>query len=277
MAHKTDKTAEMFPEGAAKPKARKSKASDPGLSSAIDAAEVVEAEEGLSEATFDRAESLPEEALPAPDSTPSQDAASLDDELASAVAPEDDDVELSEEDLGPPHYTSIPRRTSPPKMVPIRIFPKSVGSATIYMLALNRDAQSDGDQDTYPLTQPTRVKLTGHPVFQKGIRRFQIRLGATSLGRPFFLEINLDDSGIWGQTRRDLAAIAETQWILVSSDRSTGYSHHPSDHEGDPVLPEQSFTELYQLTYKPILINSLAHPVIKRGALKKTKAKAAKS
>jgi hypothetical protein len=157
-------------------------------------------------------------------------------------------------------------------MIPIRIFPKSVGSMTIYMLQVNRDAQSDGDQDTYPLSKSVRVSLTRHPVFQKQIRRFQIRLGVTSLRKPFFLEVNLDDSGIWGQTRRDLVTMAETQWTLVSSDRSGGYISHPSDHEGDPVLPEQSFTELYQLTYKSPLISALSHPVIKRGALRRAKA-----
>jgi hypothetical protein len=274
MTSKTEKQAdEQFPEGGSSgAKSRRKRAAkaaptaDQGLNSAVSAAEAAGGPAG--DTTLDRAESLPEEALPAPDPTPSQEALSLDDELASAVAPEDEDVELSEEDLGPPQYTSIPRRTSPPRMVPIRIFPKSAGSMTIYMLAVNRDAQSDGDQDTYPLAQSIRVKLIGHPVFQKGIRRFQIRLGVTSLGRPFFLEVNLDDQGIWGQTRRDLAAIAENQWILVSSDRSTGYSHHPSDHEGDPVQPAQSFTELYLLTYKPIILNSLAHPVIKRGYAK---------
>jgi hypothetical protein len=240
-------------------------------------AEGAEPEEPAAETTLDRAESLPDEAQPAPEPTPSQDAASLDDLLASAVAPEDEDVDLSEEDLGPPHYTSIPRRTAPPKMIPFRIFPKSVGSMTIYMLSVNRDAQEDGDLDTYPLSQSVRVALTSHPVFQKQIRRFQIRLGVTSLGKPFFLEVNLDDPGVYGRTRRDLVAVAESKWIFVTSDRSTGYTPHDSDHEGDPVLPEQEFAELYQLTYKPPLISSLSHPIIKRGALRKAKPKAVKS
>jgi hypothetical protein len=258
------------------------RALDPSLSNAVDAVEGEEAnttpEEGLGDGmTLDRSEGLPEEVQDAPETPPSQDAPSLDDLLASAVAPEDEDVELSEEDLGPPHYTSIQRRTSPPRMVPIRIFPKAVGSVTVYMLTVNRDAQSEGDQDTYPLTKTVRINLTRHPVFQKQIRRFQVRLGVTSLGKPFFLEINLDDQGIWGTTRRDIVAIAETQWILISSDRSTGYVHHPSDHDGDPVLPEQSFEELYSLTYKAPLISSLSHPVIRRGALRKVKPKADKS
>ena len=270
--NETPETDEMSPpESTVKP------ADDPGLDSAIEATEAKKAKntaESAAEMTLDRAESLPDEAEPAPESTPSQEAASLDDELASAVAPEDEDVELSEEDLAPPTYRSLPRRTSPPKMIPIRIFPKSVGSKTIYMVAITREAQEEGDQDTYPLTKSVRVSLAGHPIFQKKIRRFEIRLGVTSLGRPFFFEINLDDSGIWGQTRRDLVVDAEARWVVVTSDRSMGYISHPSDHEGDPVQPEQEFDELYQLTYKPALITSTAHPVIKRGALRKAKAKA---
>jgi hypothetical protein len=242
---------------------------DPGLGGAVSAVE--------DETTLDRAESFPDEAEPAPEPAGSQEAKSLDELLASAAAPEDEDVDLSEEDLGPPQYTSLPRRTAPPKQVPFRIFPLSEGSKTLYMLALNRDAQEDNDQDTYPLAQAVRVALTSHPVFQKHIRRFQIRLGVTSLARPFFLEVNLDDQGVYGRTRRDLVTVAESEWILVSSDRSTGYSHHPSDHEGDLVKPAQDFEELFLLTYKSILITSTSHPVIKRGALRRAKPKAAKS
>ena len=39
---------------------------------------------------------------------------------------------------------------------PIRIFPKSVGVTTVYMLSLKREAQDDGDLDTYPVSQPVR-------------------------------------------------------------------------------------------------------------------------
>jgi hypothetical protein len=222
------------------------------------------------ETTFDRAESLPDQTQPAPEPTPSQAAVDLDDALASAIAPDDEDVDLSEAELGPPRYTTVPRKISPPRMIPIRIFPKAAGSMTVFMLSVAREAQDDGDQDTYPLGQSVRVQLAGHPAFQKHIRRYQIRLGVTSLGRPFFLEVNLDDQGIWGQSRRDLVARAETEWVMVSSDRSTGYVYYPADHFDDPVMPEQGFAELCQLTYKPCLIGSLDHPIIKRGALRKT-------
>lgn len=219
--------------------------------------------------TLDRAESLPHETQPAPEPTLSQDAVALDDLLATAIAPDDEDVDLSEAELGPPRYTTVPRRTSPPRMIPIRVFSKTVGSVTVYMLSVAREAQDDGDQDTYLLGQSVRIQLAGHPAFQKHIRRYQIRLGVTSLGRPFFLEVNLDDQGVWGQSRRDLVARAETEWVMVSSDRSTGYVYYPADHFDDPTLPEQGFAELYQLTYRSSLIGSLDHPIIKRGALRK--------
>jgi hypothetical protein len=219
--------------------------------------------------TFERAESLPDETLAPPDLPTVQDAADLDDLLSSAIAPDDEDVDLAEMELGPPHYAILPRRTSPPQMVPFRIFPKSVGATTVYMLSLKREAQDDGDLDTYLVSQPVRVGLVGHPVLQKHIRRFQIRLGVTSLGKPFFLEVNLDDHGVYGQSRRDLVVTAETRWVIVSSDRQAGYLYHDADHFDDPLAPEQSFEELYRLTYKTCLIASLEHPVIKRSRLRK--------
>jgi hypothetical protein len=222
------------------------------------------------ETTFERAESLPDETQAALEPSPLQEAPDLDDLLSSAIAPDDEDVDLDLTELGPHHYGLLPRRTSPPQMVPFRIFPKSAGAMTVYMLQLKREAQDDGDLDTYLVSQPVRAGLAGHPVFQKHIRRFQIRLGVTSLGNPFFLEVNLDDHGIYGQTRRDLVAVAETKWIIASSDRQAGYRHHPADQLDDPVVPEQGFEELYKLTYTPCLIASLDHPVIRRGALHKT-------
>jgi hypothetical protein len=223
------------------------------------------------ETTFERAESLPDETLAAPEPPPLGDADDLDDLLASAIAPDDEDVDLAEAELGQPDYSVLARRTSPPQMIPIRVFPKSVGATTVYLLTVKREAQAEGDLDTYLLSQPVREKLAGHPVFQKAIRRFQIRLGVTSLGTPFFFEINLDDHGIWGQSRRDLVAIAETRWVTVTSDRQAGYRHWDSDHFEDPVELKQSFEELYKLTYRACLITTLDHPVIKRGMLRKAK------
>jgi hypothetical protein len=221
------------------------------------------------ETTLERAESLPDEAQPAPEQPPLQEADDLDEMLSSAVAPDDEDIDLDEAELGQPDYSILTRRTSPPQMIPIRIFPKSVGAMTVYLLAVKREAQAEGDLDTYLVSQPVREKLAGHPVFQKAIRRFQIRLGVTSLGVPFFLEVNLDDHGIWGQSRRDLVAVAETKWLTVTSDRQAGYRHWDSDHFEDPAQPKQGFEELYKLTYRPCLITTLEHPVIKRGKLRK--------
>jgi hypothetical protein len=221
------------------------------------------------ETTFDRAESLPGETMAASESPPLQEADDLDELLCSAIAPDDEDVAVAEMELGQPDYSILPRRTSPPGMIPIRIFPKSVGAMTVYLLAVKREAQAEGDLDTYLISQPVRERLAGHPVFQKAIRRFQIRLGVTSLGAPFFLEVNLDDHGIWGQSRRDLVAVAETKWLTVTSDRQAGYRHWDSDHFEDPVELKQSFEELYKLTYRPCLITTLEHPVIKRGMLRK--------
>jgi hypothetical protein len=221
------------------------------------------------EGTFDRAESLPDETQAAPEAPALQEAGDLDDLLASAIAPDDEDVALAELEMGPADYPALTRRTSPPKMIPIRIFPKSVGSMTVYLLTVKREAQAEGDLDTYLLSKPVREKLVGHPVFQKAIRRFQIRLGVTSLGAPFFFEINLDDHGIWGQSRRDLVTIAETRWVTITSDHQTGYRHWDSDHFEDPVEFKQSFDELYQLSYRPCLITTLDHPIIKRGMLRK--------
>jgi hypothetical protein len=221
------------------------------------------------ETTFDRAESLPDETQAAPEPPPLQEADDLDDLLSSAIAPDDEDVALAEMEMGQPDYPALARRTSPPKMIPIRIFPKSVGSMTVYLLTVKREAQAEGDLDTYLLAKPVREKLAGHPVFQKAIRRFSIRLGVTSLGTPFFLECNLDDHGIWGQSRRDLVTIAETRWVTITSDHQTGYRHWDSDHFEDPVELKQSFDELYQLSYRPCLITTLDHPVIKRGMLRK--------
>ena len=102
------------------------------------------------ETTFERAESLPDEAQAAPEPPPLQEAADLDELLSSAIAPDDEDVDLAEAELGPPSYVTVLRRTSPPQMIPIRIFPKSVGVATVYMLSLKREAQDDGDLDTIP-------------------------------------------------------------------------------------------------------------------------------
>jgi hypothetical protein len=219
--------------------------------------------------TFERAESLPDETQAAPELPPPQEADDLDELLSSAVAPDDEDVDLAEMELGQADYSVLTRRTSPPQMIPIRVFPKSTGSATVYLLTVKREAQAEGDLDTYLIGQSVREKLAGHPVFQKAIKRFQIRLGVTSLGVPFFLEVNLDDHGIWGQSRRDLVLVAETKWVTVTSDRQAGYRHWDSDHFEDPIELKQSFEELYKLTYKPCFITALDHPVIKRGMLRK--------
>lgn len=220
--------------------------------------------------TLERAESLPDEAAAAPELPPLQETVDLDDMLSSAIAPDDEDVDLSEMELGPPHYPALPRRTSPPQMVPIRIFPKGVGSTTVYMLQVKREAQGEGDLDTYLVVELVRLALKGHPTFQKAIKRFQICLGVTSLGKPFFLEVNLDDPGIWGQSRRDLVVVAESKWVIVGSDRQSGYLHWDADHFDDPVTLAQSFEELYKLTYKPCVITTLNHPIIQRGQLRKT-------
>ena len=180
----------------------------------------------MPDGTFERAESLPNETQASPELPQPQEADDLDDLLASAIAPDDEDVDLDLAELGPPRYAILPRRTTPPQMIPFRIFSKSAGATTVYMLQLKREAQDDGDLDTYLVSQPVRVGLIGHPVFQKHIRRFQIRLGVTSLGKPFFLEVNLDDPGVYGQSRRDLVGVAETKWVTVSSDRQAGYLYH---------------------------------------------------
>jgi hypothetical protein len=233
----------------------------------------------------DRVEDLPDVAKPASGQTGSQEADPLDALLESAVAPQDEDVVLSEADLGPPQYTSLPRRTSPPQMVPFRIFPKSCGSETIYMLALNRDAQKDGDQDTYALSKDVRMAFSVNPITAKKVHRFDIRMGVTSLGKPFFLEVNLDDQGVYGRTRRDLVDVAEKHWVYCTSDRSEGYTPHPTTVEGapdpvtkaprnlDPMLlvPEQSFKELFKLTYKIDLIASKAHPLFQRLTVRRKK------
>ena len=164
------------------------------------------------ETTFERADSLPDETLAAPEPTPSQEADDFDALLESALAPDDEDVDL-EAEMGPPRFITVSRKTAPPRMIPIRIFPKTAETKTVYMLCVSREAQGDDDQDTYLLSQPVRQLLVGNPAFQRRVRRFQIRLGMTSLGRPFFLEVNLDDPGIWGQSRRDLVARAEAEWI----------------------------------------------------------------
>jgi hypothetical protein len=229
------------------------------------------------ETTLDRAESLPEEVEPAPKTPPSQDAPSLDELLASAAAPEDEDVDLSMEDLGPPIYGPLTRRTAPPQMVPFRILPREYGYKTIYMLRLKREAQMDGDLDTHPLVDTVRKGLMHHPTFQKGVKRFEVRLGVTSLAKPFFFEINLDDSGVYGMTRRDVVAKAEKEWVICTSDRSTGYTGHGADVEGDPdpVIPTQTFDELYTLAYAAPLIKSTDHPLIRRGALRRAAPKPA--
>ena len=226
------------------------------------------------EMTFDRSESLPDEAQPAPDPTPSQDAPDLDDEFASAVAPEDDeDLDSNEDALGPPRYTVVNRRTTPPKMIPFRIFPKEEGvTKTVYLLAVDRSARGKNELDTYLLSEKVKQHLISHPVFQKQIRRYQIRLGMTSLGDPFFLEVNLDDQGVWGVSRRNVVAQAEKEWVLAQSEgNAVGYVSWAADHFSDLPKPAQGYQELYDLSYKPCFISGLNHPVIMRGAFKKAK------
>ena len=62
-------------------------------------------------------------------------------------------------------------------MIPIRISPEERGIDDGQLTTVKREAQAEGDLDTYLLSKPVREKLAGHPVFQKAIRRFQIWLG----------------------------------------------------------------------------------------------------
>jgi hypothetical protein len=223
------------------------------------------------EVTFDRAESLPDEAQAAPEMTPSQEATNLDELIDAAVAPEDEDAG-GDYESGPPQYVVLQRQTRPPKAIPFCSLPKAQGSKTVYLLTVDRQARGEGELDTYLVSQGVYKALKAHPVFQRQIKRFLIRLCATSLGVPFFFEINLDDHGVWGATRRGLGERAEGEWVLATAgDMSTGYVRLPSAYSEEPVFPMQTFNELYTSTYKTCFIQTLDHPVIKRGALRKAK------
>jgi hypothetical protein len=222
------------------------------------------------ETTFDRAASLPDETQAPPAPTQSQETDDFDEQLNAALAPDDEAIDLDAE-LGPPRFTTVPRRTSPPRMIPFRIFPRDENTKTLFMLTVAREAQDETDVDTYVLPQAVRLQFAAHPVFRKQIRRFSIRLGVTSLGKPFFLEVNLEDHGIWGQSRRDLVARAEMEWVQATSDRQSGYTYHSADHSSDLVMPEQGYGELFSITYRSCLINGVDHPIIQRGALRKAR------
>ena len=50
----------------------------------------------------------------------------------------------------------------------------------------------------------------------------------------------------------------------------SGYVYWDADHYDDLVMPEQGYAELFQLAYQSSLIRSADHPIIKRGALRKS-------
>ena len=176
------------------------------------------------ETTFERAESLPDETQAAPELPPLQEAEDLDDLLSSAIAPDDEDVALAEMEMGPPDYPALTRRTSPPRWSQSASSRRASGSMTVYLLTVKEGGA--GRRRSRHVSAQSKLCARSWPDIRSFKRPFaasRFGLGVTSLGVPFFLEVNLDDHGIWGQSRRDLVAIAETKWVTVTSDRQAGY------------------------------------------------------
>ena len=178
------------------------------------------------ETTFERAESLPDETQAAPEPPPLGEADDLDDLLVKRDRsgrrrrrPGRDGARAAR--LSDAHEEDLAAQDDPDPNLPEE---RGIDDG-LFAHGETGGAGRRRSRHVSCSAKPVREKLAGHPVFQKAIRRFQIRLGVTSLGAPFFLEVNLDDPGIWGQSRRDLVAIAETKWLMVSSDRQTGYLH----------------------------------------------------
>jgi hypothetical protein len=70
----------------------------------------------------------------------------------------------------------------------------------------------------------------------------------------------------WSRSAKELAQIAQTQWIRIISRTDLGaYQHEPAKGTiPDPVWPEIKPQEIIKIAFRDKMIDSWDHPVLRR-------------
>ncbi len=124
--------------------------------------------------------------------------------------------------------------------------------------------EDKSDMDT------TRYVVPPHfaPILGAQVKLVQLRLAVDRAGNPRLVPITLPaDDGTWNSWPQSLSLAmdyAEKSWIRLESNRSTGtYDIFEAQSElGEPIFPDASFDELFQVAFRGKLIADESHPVV---------------
>jgi hypothetical protein len=67
----------------------------------------------------------------------------------------------------------------------------------------------------------------------------------------------------WWESWREIAAIAETQWVKVKSGKRKAYPKYPTMEVPDPQWPAMSYDEAFGLGFKGRVLTTMQHPFVK--------------
>ncbi|MGE4480864.1 hypothetical protein [Acidocella sp.] len=102
------------------------------------------------------------------------------------------------------------------------------------------------------------------------VRAYELRLGATQFGTPFFLPVPLPSpegrSNRWHMSLAAGATLAEENWIRIAADlRAGAYTViKAGGNLGDPRWPSETFDELLTVAFRGSVIDSKEHPLIRQ-------------
>jgi hypothetical protein len=204
----------------------------------------------------------------------SQDALTLDEELASAlIAPDEEEITLSGTDFEP-IYTKLPVR-NPKRTEAFRVHPGPGFQVMVIKASIPIEYGGTGREQEYVLSPRAYQAAMHHPTLCEAVRRMRFRLAVNSVGEPFFIVENLQDPTDWGPTKQELSAKAVHEWVAMTSQQAMGMYHSFETKDyGEPRWPKkQSDRELFMLTIKSRFVKDETHPLFTMVQIKIVKAK----
>jgi hypothetical protein len=123
----------------------------------------------------------------------------------------------------------------------------------------------EGDERAY-IVDPTVAHLVG-----QDLKRTQLRLAIDRQGNPFLWIVPLPSSDMaenpWHMSHRQIADMAETCWIRMTSNRAVGaYEAFEATGEiPEPTWPELTVSEILEIAFgKSHVIDDRDHPALRK-------------
>jgi hypothetical protein len=164
----------------------------------------------------------------------------------------DEDIQEAVKAPGP-----VPVRMMPGKQVFFRVMP---GNDWRWATAM----YNDEELGAFIVTKKMRP-------YVEEVRPYVILTCITSKGVEFFWPVPVpreDENALtreWGASKRRCAAVAETKWIKMKSNKEAGYWDHfiSKGNLDEPRWSGRTFKEMFDSAFADKIIRDVSHPVIK--------------